>query len=381
MKKFVALLVVALLVALIGYRINKKVETSAMVETRSQQVSVPTVTLEAAAEREISPKVVITGNVRAESEVDVNSRAAGRLTSVNVKIGDKVKKGDVLALVEQTVALQQLKQARGALEAARANAMNAQRNNQSAEALAKENSISDVQLVGSRAGLKAAEAGVMQAEAAFALAQENLDNTRITSPIEGRVTKENATEGAMVNPGAMSPAGPLFQIQSVGRLKLESSVDERELQFVKPGQPVRFEVDSYPGVSFNGKVYLISPSLDATTRRAAIEVTIDNTEGKLFPNMFAQGELLPSETRQALAIPQSALVAGKEKPMVYVVKDNVATQRIVKVGPTDGNYVAILEGLEAGEQVITSGQSRVSDGGSVQLASAAVGGTAEGATP
>lgn len=369
MKKLFGILVVLVLVGLIGYRIQDKMAKNEAAAARSETKEVPAVTAEAAMLREIAPRVVITGNIRPENEVDIVTKTAGRVIAVKVKLGDKVKAGEVLALLEQDIAIQQVKQARGALEAAQANLMNARRSNESAEALGKENSISENQLIASRAGLKGAQAGVMQAEAALALAQENLENTRLTTPIDGVVTKKNVNLGAMVSPGTMGAAAILFQVQNISRLKLESSVDEREVRFIQVGQPVRFSVDALAGQTFNGKVRLISPSLDATTRRAAMEVEIDNSDGKLFAYMFAQGEILPKESQQVLAIPTSALVRGKSTPTVFVLKDEGVSLRELSVGASDGTYLAVIKGLSEGEQVVTSGQTRLTDGMQVKLTS------------
>ncbi|MFM7200171.1 MAG: efflux RND transporter periplasmic adaptor subunit [Myxococcota bacterium] len=380
MKKLFGILVVLVLVGLIGYRIQDKMAKNEAAAARSETKEVPAVTAEAAMLREIAPRVVITGNIRPENEVDIVTKTAGRVIAVKVKLGDKVKAGEVLALLEQDIAIQQVKQARGALEAAQANLMNARRSNESAEALGKENSISENQLIASRAGLKGAQAGVMQAEAALALAQENLENTRLTTPIDGVVTKKSVNLGAMVSPGAMGPAATLFQVQNISRLKLETSVDEREVRFIQVGQPVRFSVDALAGQTFNGKVRLISPSLDATTRRAAMEVEIDNSDGKLFAYMFAQGEILPKESQQVLAIPSSALVRGKSTPTVFVLKDDVVSIRELSTGASDGTYLAVIKGLTEGEQVVTSGQTRLTDGMQVKLNAAAAangGGKAE----
>lgn len=371
MKKVLGILTVLVLVGLIGYRIQDKTAKNEAAAARSETKEVPAITAEAVAMRDIAPRVLITGNIRPENEVDVVTKAAGRIIAVKVKLGDKVKAGEVLALLEQDVAMQQVKQARGALEGAQANLMNAKRNNESAEALGKENSISENQLVASRAGLKSAQAGVMQAEAALALAQENLENTRLTTPIDGVVTKKNVNLGAMVSPGGMGPSAILFQVQNISRLKLESSVDEREVRFIQVGQPVRFSVDALAGQTFNGKVRLLSPSLDATTRRAAMEVEIDNSDGKLFAYMFAQGEILPKESQQVLAIPASALVRGKSTPTVFVLKDEQVTMREVGIGAGDGTYVAVTKGLTDGEQVVTSGHTRLTDGMQVKLTSSA----------
>lgn len=362
MKNVVLGAIVVGLVGFTAFRIQSKIETSAAVQARAAEVVVPPVTAAKAEMRAISPKVVLTGAIRPANEVDVVSRTSGRVVSVSKRVGDSVRAGEVLAMVEQDVALLQVRQASAALEAAQANLMNAQRNAESAEALAKDANIPDVQLVGSRAGLKAAQAQVRSTEVALELAKNTLENTRITSPISGVVTRKNVNVGAMVSPGGAGPSAILFQVQDTSRLKLEATVEERELQFVKIGAPVKIRVDAWEGETFGGKVSALSPSLDAVSRRAFVEVEVEPVQGKLRPNMFAQGELVQEGLRQVLAIPRTALVRGKEVPTVFLLKDSSVESKEIRLGASDGQYVAVLEGVQEGEAVVTSGQSRLSEG-------------------
>jgi RND family efflux transporter MFP subunit len=367
-KLLIALVIIASFGALAGYRINARMKMDQTVKERAQEVTIPAVTTAPVGRRFMQARVQITGNIRPENEVDVFSKANGRIVRVNAELGQKVRQGDVLALVEQEIAVLQLKQANGALAAAKANLLNAEKNAESAEALAKSNNIPDVQLVGARSGLQAAKAQVLQAEAAVGLAQEAVLNTRITSPITGVITRKNVNLGGMVSPAALSPQAALFQVQSLGTLKLEATIDEKEIHLVSVGQPVTFSVDALPGQSFTGTVSHVAPSLDPVSRRATIEVAIKNDDGRLYANMFARGEIAQKEALEVLALPQTALIKGAASPSVFVAKGKVVELRQVTLGESDGEYVAVRDGLSEGDQVVLTGHSRLADGMEITLA-------------
>jgi len=369
MKKFmVALVLIIAFGALAGYRINARIETDKTARDRTTEITVPAVTVAPVGNRSMQARVQITGNIRPENEVDIFSKASGRVVQVNAALGDRVKKGQVLARLEQEIYALQLKQANGALEAAKANLSNAQKNAESAESLAKTSNIPDVQLAAARSGLQGARAGVIQAEASVGLARENLQNTRITSPIEGVVTRKNMNIGMMAAPGAMNPQSALFQVQSLNTLKLEATIDEREIPLVSIGQPVEFKVDAYPDLQFRGTVSRQAPALDPVTRRANLEIAIQNPDGKLYANMFARGEIMQKESHETLALPQTALVKGTSSPSVFVAEGTVVKLRPVTLGESDGVFVAIRNGLKEGDQVVLTGHSRLSDGMQVSIA-------------
>lgn len=365
-KLFVALTLIAIL-GMVGYRLAMRSEKEAAVKARTAEVVAPAVKAEAIANRMINARVVITGTIRPQNEVDITARVAGRVTDVKAVMSSKVKKGQVLAVIEPDIYALQLKQAQGALEGAKANLMTAQKNAESAETLAKTNNIADLALTQARSGLVAARAAVMQAEAAVGLARENFENTRVTSPIDGVVTRKNVSIGAMVGPGGAGPQSALFQVQNLSLLKLEASIDEKEVPFVKLGQTVMFEVDAFPGEKFEGKVALLSPSLDPVSRRASLEITINNAAGRLYANMFARGEIQQPAASETLSMPLAALVKGASTPTVYVLEGDSAKSRAVVLGANDGIYAEVREGLKDGEQVVTNGQTLLADGMKVTL--------------
>src|SRR5207248_6623405 len=131
-----------------------------------------------------------------------------------------------------------------------------------------------------------AEAQVAQAEAAAGLAAQQLENSRIESPISGTVIRRPVNVGAFVGPQTVA-----FTLQDVAALKLESSVDAAGFARLVKGAEAEVVIDSLPGETFKGKVTLLSPSLDAQTRRASVELEIDNSSGRLLPNMFARAEV------------------------------------------------------------------------------------------
>lgn len=363
MKKWVGVLAGVALLLVVAWRISAKVKLDKEVAARAEQVAVPTVKTTSPVRKQVAGTVKITGTVRSEHEVDVVSRAMGPLVAVKATLGEAVTEGQVLALVEQDTAAIQLRQASAALEAAQANLANAQSNATSAEALSKSQNIADVQLVAARSGLQAARAQVRQAQAQVAMAKENLNNTRITSPIDGVVTRRTANVGQMVGGG---PA-PLFRVEDLKHLKLDTSIDEKEVTLVRVGQQVEFTVDAYPDKTFTGTVSRLSPSLDATSRRAAVEVSVENPDGLLYTNMFASGKIGLSETREAIVVPAQALVAGMSTPAVYVLEGQVAKLRPVVTGTSDGQEVIITQGLTEQDTVVTAGQGQLSDGITVSV--------------
>lgn len=365
MKNKVFLILAAVLLAgLVGFRIHAKLALEEAVAARAEQVSVPSVEVASPASRPLQADIHVTGTLRPDAEVDVVSKAVGRVVEVKTKLGDHVRAGQVLALVEQDVAVIQLRQANAGLEAAQAGLANAEASARGAETLGQTKNIADVQLVAARSGLAAAKAQVKQAQAAVALARENLENTRVKSPIDGVITRKGVTVGAMVGASPM----PLFRVEDLAHLRLEVALEEREATRVRAGQAASFTVDAWPGERFAGVVEAMAPSLDASSRRAQVEIAVDNADGRLFGNTFAEGRIeMGGGGAASLALPRSALVGTEAEPAVFVVEGDVARLRPVKVGASDGLYVAIEGGVSAGDAVIVTGQTLVRDGDAVAV--------------
>ncbi len=231
-------------------------------------------------------------------------------------------------------------------------------------------------LEGARAALRAAQAGreqvavrrqevlqaraaADQARAAVRLAQQQLENTWIRSPIDGVVIQRSVDPGEWVGPGV-----PVLVVADLGRVRATLEVSEREIHRVRRGQPVEVTVDALPGRIFRGVVTQWSEAASPRTRTFTVEVELQNPGFVLRPNMFGRGTLVVAEVREAVLVPVDAVISGGEGTFVWVVEAGRARRRAVRVGLQEGGRVQVF-GLRPGEQVVVLGQDRLHDGSPV----------------
>ena len=374
------------LVVLLAFRIMAA-KAARAVEGPATAAPLP-VALEKTARRDLVERVTLTGVIRPLNEVDVMAKVPGRIESVAVKVGDTVKAGTLLAVIEHRMLELQEAQARAAadaagaaLEAAKVGLATAKLSYDRMKALYESKALAlaefekvDAALKGAESGVRAAEAQLEMSRAAAGLAAEALRNARVVSPIAGTVTKRLVDVGTEAGPGR-----PLFQVQDVTALKLAGAVTAEEYARLKPEAPVRVTVDDLPGVTFSGKVATMSPTLDPMTRRAAVEIAVDNPEGKLLPNMFAHASVDVGTRSGALCIPAVAVVMQASGAVVFVVKDGKAVALTPRLGAGDGDWVAVESGLDEGESVVVSGQAGLVAGTAVTVTTGAAKGKARDA--
>lgn len=172
----------------------------------------------------------------------------------------------------------------------------------------------------------------------------------IRAPAAGVVVRKNAVQGAFVQPGA-----ELFELADLSRVWVLADVYEHELGRVKPGGVARLQLSAYPGETFEGKVGFVYPTLDPSTRTLRVRVELANRDGRLKPGMYGDVTLSLGEAK-GLSVPREALVDTGEVQYVFVAKrEGVFEPRRVKVGVRAGERVQVLEGLAAGETVVTTG--------------------------
>ncbi|MFR9592487.1 MAG: efflux RND transporter periplasmic adaptor subunit [Rikenellaceae bacterium] len=193
-------------------------------------------------------------------------------------------------------------------------------------------------------------------------ARNTKKNIEILSPISGVVTARNSEVGNMF----MNQ--PILHIAQIDKLKVIVEISEQFFPSVKVGMPVNITLEIYPDEVFEGKVSLIHPALDSTSRTFTVEVTIPNTANKLRPGMFARAEFSMG-SKDGIMVPDVAVQKqyGSAENYVFVIKNGVVESRSVKVGRQVGSYVDILSGLELGEEVAVTAFSRISDGVAVDV--------------
>lgn len=389
MKRTIVRLVVVVAVVAVGVLFGVKVRNARRARAKTVEPEVPPapVAVARAARRDLTERVTLTGVIRPRNEVEVFPKLPGRLEKVLVNVGDRVEAGQPLAVIEHREiswqhrqAAAQLKAARAMLEQAKVNAEAARVQYERFKALLADSAVPRAEFErveaaynAAAAAVRAAEGQVALAEAAAGLAGEALKNATIVSPIAGTVTRKNVNVGTQV-----APMAPVFQVQDVAALKLDGTVTAAEYTRLRVDQAARVEIDDLPGTTFPGTIATISPTLDPMTRRAAVEITIANPDGRLLPNMFARVRVDVGARAGVLAIPEAAVVTLPAGRAVFVVRDGPVPSslgpdgsrgKIAQVKPVlglaDGEWIAVESGLAEGDVVAVSGHASLADGAAV----------------
>ena len=288
------------------------------------------------------------GTLRSNESVVITSEIAGRVSQILASEGQRVAKGTPIITLDDSIPRAELAQAQAALNLSQANSSRA------TELLERR--------VGTVRTRDEAVASLRANQAAVELAQARLEKTRILAPFDGVLGLRRISVGTFVNAGQ-----ELINLEQIDPLKLDFRVPEVYLPQVRINQTVEAESDSVPGKTFQGTVYAIDPLVDVNGRSIVIRGRIPNPGDTLRPGVFARVKLILERRPDTLFIPETALVPIKQEKFVYRVVDNKATLVKVRTGDRRGTEVAVLEGVNAGDQVVTDGQIRLRDGATVKI--------------
>ncbi|MBT9147402.1 MAG: Macrolide export protein MacA [Syntrophomonadaceae bacterium] len=244
----------------------------------------------------IRETISLVGDVEAQNRFEVYPRVSGKIIQKNVVVGNRVKKGETIALIDRD-----------------------------------------------EPGFK------------FELSPVN-------SFLSGIVGRIHVDLGDMVTPHT-----PVASIVDMDRVKIKVGVAERDIPRIKKGQEARVEVVAYPQEVFMGRVDKISPVIDIFSRRAPVEVIIDNPEHKLKPGMFARVELITNERRNVLIVPRDAVLVRDGREIVYVIENSVAKIKEVETGIVTEDRIELISGVESQNKVIIGGHFGLRDGARVRV--------------
>jgi RND family efflux transporter MFP subunit len=326
--------------------------------------------------RSVADQITVVGNLVGDATVSVSPRAAGRLQDITVRLGDRVTRGQKIAKLEDFELLQQVKQAEAAQEVSVATIRqreaelklaetNAERSrNLFQRQLLPKQTLDDTEsrYNAALAQLDLAKAQSSQTNARLEELRITLDNTIITSPLNGLVARRAVDPGAFV-----SQSVPVVDVVDVGRVRLVANVVEKDLKELHAGNSTRVEVDAYPGEMFAGRIARVSPVLDPTTRTAPIEIEIPNPDYRLKPGMYARVSITTGTKKDALVVPSNAVVDLGGRRGVFQPQNGQAVFRVVEVGLEQPDIVEVLGGLTENETVITTGSAALRDGDRIQL--------------
>jgi RND family efflux transporter MFP subunit len=342
-----------------------------------------TVESASAGRRDMVDHITVVGNLIGEATVDVVPRVAGRLQAVPVKLGDRVAKGQLVAKMEDNDVREQVNQAEANLSVNRAN-VQARENDLkvSQNSLARLQRSFDSGLVSKQnledaearvntatSQLEVSKAQVSQTQARLDELKITLSNTNVVSPVDGFVSKRN------LDPGAFAGANTIIlAVVDIGTVRLVANLVEKDFKRVQAGVDAVVEVDAFPGESFHGKVSRVAPAFDPATRTAAMEIEVPNPGFRLKPGMYARVQLTADRRSNALTVPRAAIVDLENRHGVFTVDTDTARFKDVKTGMSDGEWVEVVDGLDEGQKVVTTGALALRDGDKITLAGRGRGG-------
>jgi RND family efflux transporter MFP subunit len=311
----------------------------------------------------VTSSVTFTGAIAARYDEPIgNDGDTGRIVAVYVEPGDHVKRGQLLARIDDSVLVQQVNRLAATLEQARAQAELSQAEYRRAQSVAAAGALSAEDIEKRRATSITDAASVKVAEAQLAEANARVSRTRIAAPIDGVVLTRKAEVGQIANQGGEA----LFRVASGGEVEMRGQLAEQDLAQVKVGDPATVYLTGLPQ-AFAGHVRLLGAIIDPQTRLGEIRIQLA-PDPALRPGAFARGTVTVGKAQRPV-IPQTAVLADAVGSYVYVVTpDNKAHRAPVRVMDTSDGGLVIGSGLTGKERVVTTAGGFLRDGEPVQVA-------------
>ncbi|MGE0789499.1 MAG: efflux RND transporter periplasmic adaptor subunit [Sandaracinaceae bacterium] len=315
-------------------------------------------------------EVRVLGDVHGEREVRVFAQAAERVAELRVEEGDAVEEGDVLMTLSAGIQSAGVQQASAAVDVAAAARDQLSQQIERIRGPVERGAVPRSQLETLEAQLRTSEAQLAQTQAARRTASVQRDLTVVRAPIAGTVAMLSVEAGDMV-----APSVPVCTIVEAGRLRVRLRLTEPDYVRVREGMSVALSSPALADFAADGTITRVSPVLDRLTRTAAVDVGLDNPEGRLRPGMVAEARIVLERHDGVVLAPSRALVLSSRTDTerlahVFVLDraTGTASRREVQLGRRYDAAVAIESGLEGGEEVVVQGQHLLRDGALVRTA-------------
>jgi membrane fusion protein (multidrug efflux system) len=314
----------------------------------SAQMEMPpeTVTSDQARSLRWPNTVSATGSLVAVQGVTVTAELGGKIEEIAFESGDRVEKGDLLVRIDVSAEQAQLRSAEAAAKLAR---INLDRNRD----LRANRTVSQADLDSAEANFKQATAQVDNVRAAIA-------KKTLRAPFAGQLGLRQVNLGQVVEQGT-----PVVTLQTIDPIYVDFSLPQQQFSILAPGTEVRITTDAAPETVFKGRIIAVNPEIDQMTRSVRVRATLSNKDERLRPGMFANVEVMLPDDEEVLAIPATAVLYAPYGDTVFVIdeveseaggeKQQVLRQQVVRLGDTQGDFVAVMSGLNKGESVVTSG--------------------------
>ena len=311
--------------------------------------------------------IPLTGVLAAPQDASLSAQTAGTVTEI-VEVGQSVSKGDVIARLDDRIIRAALDQAKATRASFASSANLAEDLFKRQEPLFRDSIVSAIEFENVRAQVNQAKAALAQADAAVSGAEQQLENTYVRAPFSGTVEMRMAEKGEQVVPGS-----PIARIVDTSSLKIQAGVPERYAADVRVGSKVMVSFKAYGGDLVASKISMVGNVIDPKSRSFMIELNISNDGRKLKPEMIVDVLITRRILTDQIVLPQTAIIRDENGESVYIVDNSasgpVAKQVSITTGASFGGETVVSSGLVAGQQVITVGQTMVTDLDRVEIAS------------
>jgi RND family efflux transporter MFP subunit len=375
MSRVVKWLVVALVIAGLAYgatRIAGKRQAQQQLAEQAAMRVEPVVELVATdlvqvQSRDLTQRLSVSGTLKAVNSAFIKARVAGELQDLNLREGDLVKAGQVVARVDATDAQARLRQVRQQAEASKAQVDMAQRTLDNNATLVEKGFISKYALDSSSSSLATAQANYRAALAGVDVISKQLEDTVLRAPITGQIAQRLAQNGERVGVD-----GRVLELVDISQLELEANLAATDSAMVRLGQVAELQIEGTP-TTVRAKVVRINPTVVAGSRSVLAYLALEPAPG-LRQGLFAQGTLIVG-TSTSMALPVSAVRNDRPRPYVQIVRDNRVLHQPVDLGDQgefDGQWMVAVKGLAQDTPVIAGSVGRLREGTAVKLAAKAL---------
>ena len=292
------------------------------------------------------------GSLRSDESVTIRPEVSGRISEFGFREGQRVAKGATLIRFDTSVQRAELDQAEANLGLSKSR-------------LERSRDLFTKGFISAQA-LDEAESNFKIAQATVDLSQARLTKLEIKAPFSGIVGLRMVSIGDYVKDGQ-----DIVNLEEIDPLKVDFRIPEIYLKQVAVGQALQITLDAFPNQTFQGKVFAINPLVDTNGRSIVIRAMVKNIEARLRPGMFARVRLLFSDERDSVAVPEQSLIPVGDEQYLFKVVDGRAQRFKVEIGQRREGQVEVLQGLIAGEVVVTAGQLKLRDGSQVKIAQTA----------
>jgi RND family efflux transporter MFP subunit len=374
-KWLAAVAVLVLFAGVLGYGIFIRVRQGTTVEAETTNMATTTVSVVSPTGASSTQELVLPGNVQPFITAPIYSRTNGYLQKWFFDIGARVKKGQLMAIIDTPEVDQQLEQSRSTLSVAQANLKLAEITMTRYKGLLSTHAVAQ-QDVDNAVGTYNANKAIVEADRANVKQLETLQSfERIYAPFDGIVVVRNIDIGDLINSGSSGGVKTdLFRIAQADKLRVYVTVPEQYSQGVTEGLGADLRLAEFPGRQFPGKVVRTADAINPTTRTLLTEVQVDNPTGRLFSGSYAEVHLKAPIKIPTYTLPVSTLLFRKEGLQVAVARDGKALLVPITPGHDFGDHIEVISGLQGNEAVIDNPPDSIVSGDKIQIVQKPAGG-------